>query len=202
MFDILVKFRWNAIGITADIEKAFLMVVIPNECHPTLIKFRFRRLVFGLRPSPSILASIKHQLAKYFQSETMLVEVLENSFYVDDLITGEDSVEESFQIDKGSKQIMATGGFILRKWHSNSDEILGKIESNELGSEKPPDRSLMQPNCQTFEEDESYAKSRTGHNTIDTADNTVKVLGATGIQGRMKYSSISKGGRKKQRHSQ
>ena len=36
----------------------------------------------------------------------------------------------------------------------------------------------MQPNCQTFEEDESYAKSTTGHNTINTADNTVKVLGA------------------------
>ena len=141
--------------------------------------FRFRRLVFGLRPSPSILGfTIKHHLAKYSQSETKLVEVLENSFYVDDLITGEDSVEESFQIYKGSKQIMATGGFNLRKWHSNSDELLAKIESNELGSEKPPDRSFMQPNCQTFEEDECYAKSTTGHNTIDTADNTVKVLGA------------------------
>ena len=194
VFDILVKFRWNAIGITADIEKAFLMIAIkevdrdalrflwfddPNECHPKLTMYCFRRLVFGLRPSPSILGfTIKHHLSKYSQSEPKLVEVLENSFYVDDLITGEDSVEESFQIYKGSKQIMATGGFNLRKWHSNSDELLAKIESNELGCEKPPDRSLMQPNCQTFEEDESYAKSTTGHYTIDTADNTVKVLGA------------------------
>ena len=155
----------------------FLWFDDPNECHPKLTMFRFRRLVFGLRPSPSILGfTIKHHhLAKYPQSETKLVEVLENSFYVDDLITGEDSVEESFQIYKGLKQIMATGGFNLRKWHSNSDELLAKIESNELGSEKPPDRSLMQPNCQTFEEDESYAKSTTGHNTIDKAD-TVKVL--------------------------
>ena len=114
VFDILVKFRWNAIGITTDIEKAFLMIAIkkvdrdalcflwfddPNECHPKLTMFRFRRLVFGLRPSPSILGfTIKHHLAKYSQSETKLVEVLENSFYVDDLITGEDSVKESFQI--------------------------------------------------------------------------------------------------------
>ncbi len=63
VFDILVKFHWNAIGITADIEKAFLMIGIkevdrdalsflwfddPNECHPNLTMFRFRRLVFGL----------------------------------------------------------------------------------------------------------------------------------------------------------
>ena len=194
VFDILVKFRWNAIGITADIEKAFLMIGIkevdrdalrflwfddPNECHPNLTMFRFRRLVFGLRPSPSILGfTIKHHLEKYSQSEPKLVEVLENSFYVDDLITGEDSVEESVQIYKGSKRIMATGGFNLRKWNSNSDELLAKIESSEFGSEASTDRSLERPNCQTLEEDESYAKSTTGRNTIDTADNTVKVLGS------------------------
>ena len=59
----------------------FLWFDDPNECHPKLTMFRFRRLVFGLKPSPSILGfTIKHHLAKYSQSETKLVEVLENSF--------------------------------------------------------------------------------------------------------------------------
>ena len=31
IFDMLTKFRWNAIGLTADIEKAFLMVGIKPE---------------------------------------------------------------------------------------------------------------------------------------------------------------------------
>lgn len=31
VFDQLTKFRWNAIGITGDIEKAFLMVGINPE---------------------------------------------------------------------------------------------------------------------------------------------------------------------------
>ena len=31
MLDMLTKFRWNAVGLTADIEKAFLMVGIKQE---------------------------------------------------------------------------------------------------------------------------------------------------------------------------
>ena len=31
IFDMLAKFRWNAVALTADIEKAFLMVGIKQE---------------------------------------------------------------------------------------------------------------------------------------------------------------------------
>lgn len=78
VFDMLIKFRSNAVALTADIEKAFLMVGIkkehrdmlrflwfanPNEATPEIVQYRFNRLVFGLRPSPSILgATIKHHL--------------------------------------------------------------------------------------------------------------------------------------------
>lgn len=126
VFDTLVKFRWNSIGVTADIEKAFLMIGIkssdrdalrflwfddPNECHPELTVYRFKRLVFGLRPSPAILGfTISHHLDRYFQSDSKLVSLLKESFYVDDLVTGEESVEQSFHIYKRSKEIMEDGG--------------------------------------------------------------------------------------------
>ena len=66
IFDILVKFRKNRIGLVADIEKAFLMVSICEKDRdmlrflwlkniesqrPEVVKLRFCRLVFGLRPS-------------------------------------------------------------------------------------------------------------------------------------------------------
>jgi len=61
LFDVLLKFRWNSIALTADIEKAFLMVVMneaskdalrflwfkdPNEHILEVIQLRFCRLVF------------------------------------------------------------------------------------------------------------------------------------------------------------
>ena len=135
VFDMLIKFRLNAVALTADIEKAFLMVGIkkkhrdmlrflwfanPNEATPEIVQYRFNRLVFGLRPSPSILgATIKHHLELYKRSEPELVELIEKSLYVDDLVSGELNEEKAYEIYEKSKKIMSEGGFNLRKWHTN-----------------------------------------------------------------------------------
>ena len=70
LFDILIRFCWHKIAVTADIEKAFLMIDIaeddrdflrflwvkdPFMVQHELVYLRFTRLVFGLRPSPAIL---------------------------------------------------------------------------------------------------------------------------------------------------
>lgn len=76
MFDMLASFRSNSVGLTADVEKAFLMVSIKEEdrnmlCflwfdnsdqdRPKIMQFQINRLFFELRPSPSILgATIAH----------------------------------------------------------------------------------------------------------------------------------------------
>ena len=75
LFYVFAKFRSNPIAVTADIEKAFLMVSMnkaskdmlwflwfknPSEITPELIQLRFCWLVFGLTPSPAILGSTIH----------------------------------------------------------------------------------------------------------------------------------------------
>ena len=70
LLDVLVKFRRHPVALSADIEKAFLMISI-NESDRDMLRFlwfeeppnpssevvhlRFTRLVFGLRPSHAIL---------------------------------------------------------------------------------------------------------------------------------------------------
>jgi hypothetical protein len=87
LFDVLVRFRWNPVAISADIEKAFLMVGIDSSDRDMLrflwledlerlnskIKhLRFCRLVFGLRPSPAILgATIYQHLNSYQRNHCM-----------------------------------------------------------------------------------------------------------------------------------
>jgi hypothetical protein len=188
IFDMLTRFRWNAVGLTADIEKAFLMVGIKQEdrdmlrflwfedpfaSKPEIAEFRFNRLVFGLRPSPSILgATIKHHLRLFKQSEPEIAELLEKSLYVDDLVTGAENDEKALTIFKKSKQIMAEGGFNLRKWHSNSHTLLRAVESYEVSSEIKSNQDA------TTEDDESYAKSSTTPSRSEVkTDNVVKVLG-------------------------
>ena len=56
---------------------------------------------------------------------------IESSLYVDDLIAGEATVEQAFNLYKRAKSFMADGNFNLRKWNSNSTELLTKIRSVE-----------------------------------------------------------------------
>ena len=100
--------------------------------------FRFNRLVFGLRPSPAVLGSvISHHLNKYSKQYTTLVQSIADSFYVDDLIAGADSVEQGFYLYKKSKEIMANANFNLRKWNSSSHELLDQIREAELQGLNP-----------------------------------------------------------------
>ena len=188
VFDQIIKFRWNAIGLTGDIEKAFLQVGInvedrdmlrflwyedPFSSNPKPVVYRFNRLVFGLRP-PSILgATIEHHLRLFEQSEPEIAELLKDSLYVDDLITGEENDAKAFNVYKKSKDIMSKGGFNLRKWRSNSSNLL-KLIKNDRIPQKQSEPASNNPN----EDDESYAKSQTtiGRNE-ESNDTTVKVLG-------------------------
>lgn len=60
----------------------------------------------------------KHGL--YRQSELEMPESLENSLYMDHLITGAYNDNATFTISKKLKAIMAERGFHLRKWNCNS----------------------------------------------------------------------------------
>ena len=92
LFDVLVRFRWNPVAISANIEKAFLMVGIdpndrdmlrflwPEDPERLNLKIRhliFCRLVFGLRPSPAILgATIYQHLNSYQDQYPELIELI------------------------------------------------------------------------------------------------------------------------------
>ena len=129
LFDILIRFRWNYVAITADIEKALLMIRIcetdrdvlhflwlkqPSITTSDVVHLRFTRLVFGLHLSPAILgALIEHHLSKYRGMQPDLVKKVENSFYVDDLVTGADDVDKAFGFYTECKQLMDKAGMNL-----------------------------------------------------------------------------------------
>ena len=131
--DVLVRFRWNRIAITADIEKVFLMIGIhlykriretckhrflwlkdPRVLNSEVIQLQFCRLVFRLRPSPSILgATLKHHLDAHRDSHAELVELIKKSLYVDDLLNDADNVQDRFELYQESKELMVKGAFNL-----------------------------------------------------------------------------------------
>ena len=111
---IVLRFHVHRIALSADIEKAFLMVSISLEdCdvlrflwidyllkeNPCLVHMWFNRVVFGVSSSPFLLnATIKHHLEKYRKVNPEPVELMLRSIYVDDVIFGASDEESAFTL--------------------------------------------------------------------------------------------------------
>ena len=180
--DILLRFRVHKVAVTADIEKAFLMVGVieddrnvlrflwvddvNSEC-PEVITLRFTRVVFGVCSSPFLLnATIHHHLSQFQQREPAFVEALLKSLYVDDVAGGGQNDEEGLEFYVNAKTKLAAGGFNLRKFSSNSQKLM-RIDGRNCSTLKS-DRD----EGSVSEDLDSFAKS-----TLNGKSGTKKVLG-------------------------
>ena len=147
IFDILVRFRAYKFALTADLEKAFLMVSVeeadrnvlrfiwvddPFKDYPEFKIYRFTRVVFGVSSSPFLLnATIRAHLEKYLESNETIVHKLLDSTYVDDIISGGQSEDEVLDHYSQAKMIFREGGFNLRKFQTNSSLVQARIDASE-----------------------------------------------------------------------
>ena len=140
--DILTRFRLKRRGYVSDITKAFLMVVVDPCDRDSLrllwrkgdqvIIYRFNRLPFGLSPSPFVLAATLKYLFEKSDLTSEEVQAIIASFYVDDLVSSKDSVEEVLEDKEKVEKVLGEGSMELRKWNSN-DVVLKGLFSGEDG---------------------------------------------------------------------
>ncbi|GBM04348.1 hypothetical protein AVEN_146214-1 [Araneus ventricosus] len=134
IFDIIIHFRLNKFAFISDIEKAFLQLTLAEKDrdavrflwteNDTLQVYRFNRVLFGVRSSPLLLsASIKTHLKKFHDEFPTTTECLNRCFYVDDFISGANSLQDPLEISTQAVSIMDQASMVLRKWTTNSDEF-------------------------------------------------------------------------------
>ena len=129
---ILMKFRWGAVALTGDIQKAFLTIGILPE-HRKFLRLaweqgepmRMCRLPFGLNCAPFLLqATILIHLKKSFESGKISFDEYErivNSFYMDDLISSMDSKEERDNLIAIAEELFGQAGMTIHKWRFADD---------------------------------------------------------------------------------
>ncbi|XP_042860480.1 uncharacterized protein LOC122246179 [Penaeus japonicus] len=134
LIEVLVRFRWWPIAITADIKKAFLQINVRKEdkdVHRFLLPkedgtrrhMRFNRVPFGNTASPFLLnATIKTHLAKYPQSK--VVQELKTDMYTDNWLSGADSVQDAHDKFCDALSILADCSIDLKKLVSNCMSII------------------------------------------------------------------------------
>ena len=189
LYSVLLRFRLRPIAIIADVEKAFLAIGVDenhrdylrflwlrnvDENDSEIVVYRFCSVPFGLCCSPFIMNSIlQHHVKMYENTDTEFVKLMLNSFYCDDLSTGVNTVKEGIDLCLNAKKRYAEGNFNLRKWNSNSSELLSSLKSVSKDSSLP--NSGAQNQIQM--DDLSYAKISVGKFDEIETPTEQKVLG-------------------------
>ena len=141
---ILLRFRTHAVGIVADVEKAFhhieldpndrdflrwLWLENPKDPESKLVAYRFKVVPFGAKASPFILNAT---VIKHLEKETSSVaRDMQRSVYVDNIITGCNSKTEAVEYYENANEIMSRANLPLQAWGFSDASIEVQLQADQ-----------------------------------------------------------------------
>ena len=143
---VLIRFRQEPVALVADIEGMFHQVRVPpkdrdflrflwwqdGDIFKPVREYHMNVHLFGATSSPSCTALCLRRCAKdneaKYSPET--IKTIERNFYVDDLLKSVPSAKQGIELANQLTDVLEKGGFKLRKWASNSREVLSSIPNS------------------------------------------------------------------------
>ncbi|XP_064639774.1 uncharacterized protein LOC135495244 [Lineus longissimus] len=145
---ILMRFRHHRITLIADIEKMFLQVSmnpVDRDCQRFLWRnldtdkepevFRLATVTFGLTSSRfSSIKTVLDHVALHREDYPKAAAEIEESIFVDDILSGDDVDAEVAELAVGLKSILSPE-WNLRKFLSNVPGVLSNLATEDIASE-------------------------------------------------------------------
>ncbi|XP_047986442.1 uncharacterized protein LOC125226503 [Leguminivora glycinivorella] len=141
---LVMCWRQYPVCLVADIVKMYRMVrvaeddtdfqrIVWREDSENKIKdYKLLTVTFGTSSAPYLAVKALNQVAcDHKDKYPMAAPRVHKEFYMDNLMTGSETIEEGLQIYKEMKSLLNEGGFILQKWASNKQELLDQINKTE-----------------------------------------------------------------------
>lgn len=154
LFTHLLTFRCKPIAITGDISKMYRQILVAqedqnwqkvlwsktNEC----TEYQLTTVTYGTASASFLATRVLKSLADEEEEMLMGANIIRNHMYVDDLIATADTVEEALQIFHEVTSILKKGQLPIRKFCSNSLEVLARIPDELHGTKlKVGDKDLI-----------------------------------------------------------
>jgi hypothetical protein len=140
LYSIILRFRTHQVCFTADIAKMYRQIVVhPQDrdlqrilwrysTEEPIQEYRLTTVTYRTSSAPFLATRCLKKLAddneQQYPRDT---QVLNNDFYVDDLLSGTSTIEEAIDIQKELSSLLQTAGLTLRKWASNHSTFLDAI---------------------------------------------------------------------------
>ncbi|KMQ86040.1 hypothetical protein RF55_15095 [Lasius niger] len=142
--DVLLRWRWHRYVLATDVEKMYRQIVVHEEdrdlqrifwrsdIKAEMSEFRLNTVTYGLACAPFLAVRTLQQLARDEAERFPLgSSVLLQDVYVDDVLTGADTIEEAMDTQDQLIGLCKAGGFPLKKWASNSAELVSNIPAED-----------------------------------------------------------------------
>ena len=109
------------------------------------------RVTFGVASS-SFIANmcVKRNASDFAQNYPLASKIVNESFYVDDCLTGADTVERAIETHQQLQELFSKAEFLLCKWNSSSPAVLESI---------PAELRDSQASLTITEADDTYTKT-------------------------------------------
>jgi len=139
--DIILKWRRWQYVTSADIEKMYRQIYIAESDQEFLHvlwrdspknkdkDYKLTTVTYGTASAPYLAKRVLADIGDKCR-DPLINGIIKNDFYMDNLMTGSDSIKESKEIVNQVSLELEKVGMNLRKWISNHQEIIVNVEND------------------------------------------------------------------------
>ena len=142
VFDILIRFRLHQYALSADVAKMYRQVGLDKsdrDFHRILWRDyvtdeirepRMTRVTYGVASSSYHSTRALQESGKNHGPNPNTVNVILNDFWVDDLLSGADTLEEACVLQDNLIETLNKNCLPLRKWSSNEPQLVTRLSKD------------------------------------------------------------------------
>lgn len=147
---ILMRWRRHQIAISADVEKMYrqIWVTPAHQDYQRIVwrettgepvqHYRLKTVTYGTASAPYMAVKTMQKLAEDEKDAfPRAAEVVCNDFYVDDCLSGADTLVDAITLKEELLALMQAGGMKLLKWSSNSRDLLRTLPDDHIECRAP-----------------------------------------------------------------
>ncbi|GFW70338.1 integrase catalytic domain-containing protein [Trichonephila clavipes] len=140
LFSIVSRFRKHEYAFSADIKKMYRQILVdPNQrdlqrimwktsADAPVKTYKLATVTYGTVSAPFLATRTLEDEEKAEFPDA--ADVIYNDSYMDDILSGESTLEGAKKLQTRLSQLLQRGGFELHKWVSNSPELLKDLSAS------------------------------------------------------------------------